>query len=602
MNYNILKKIWASMKPRSITFFHTLINSRLFLQNLLYISGIMILFFFVFATTTYKQSSEILMKEFSSSGEHQLEMTANTVDTHLKDMRYIMATLDKNKLVQAFFAYENPDKLYEEFETRIQEFLSSYINSYSSIDSIYLYSELSNSIMTANSLTNFTNLHDNGWADYIEEEIISENILVIPRAKNNFYPYLLTLLKPLEINGYKAAIVLNINLNQVSYLANVSTDPYQEIYLISDNNQIIYRYNQQALLEPTDNFPKLSTLQDTKALTSTVVSDPSESYILTQLHSKDYPWYYVTITNLEAYTNQLSSNNTFLMLLFSALFIVTILISFLFSIRSTKPIHKLLLLLKDPHNAISNDPLVKNEIHYISEQIISYAQQNKELSDELTKRLNLLNETKLLALQSQINPHFLFNTLNMIYTYECEELGYKHKLPELTLNLSRLLRYAFQSTDLVSLDTEINFTKTYLSLMQERHNNRFQVIYDISPDTLNIKVPKLFIQPIIENSIFHGLSKSKLPNSYLKLSSAIKDGKCVIIVRDNGVGMDIQTLETLRSIADEQNPRSTSIGLKNVIIRMKLLYGDDFSITIDSIVGEGSSFTLLFRPIYKSDI
>ena len=601
MNFNILKKIWASMKPRSITFFHTLINSRLFLQNLLYISGIMILFFFVFATTTYKQSSEILMNEFSSSGEHQLEMTANTVDTHLKDMRYIMATLDKNKLVQAFFAYENPDKLYEEFETRIQEFLSSYINSYSSIDSIYLYSELSNSIMTANSLTNFTNLHDTGWADYIEDEIISENILVIPRAKNNFYPYLLTLLKPLEINGYKAAIVLNINLSQVSYLANVSTDPYQEIYLISDNNQIIYRYNQQALLEPMDNFPKLSTLQDTKALTSTVVSDSSESYILTQLHSKDYPWYYVTITNLEAYTNQLSSNNTFLMLLFSALFIVTILISFLFSIRSTKPIHKLLLLLKDPHNAISNDPLVKNEIHYISEQIISYAQQNKELSDELTKRLNLLNETKLLALQSQINPHFLFNTLNMIYTYECEELGYKHKLPELTLNLSRLLRYAFQSTDLVSLDTEINFTKMYLSLMQERHNNRFQVIYDISPDTLNIKVPKLFIQPIIENSIFHGLSKSKLPNSYLKLSSAVKDGKCVIIVRDNGVGMDMQTLETLRSIADEQNPRSTSIGLKNVIIRMKLLYGDDFSITIDSMVGEGSSFTLHFRPIYKSD-
>lgn len=589
------------MKPRSITFFHTLINSRLFLQNLLYISGIMILFFFVFATTTYKQSSEILMKEFSSSGEHQLEMIANAVDTHLKDMRYIIATLDKNKLVQAFFAYENPDKLYEEFETRTQEFLSSYINSYSSIDSIYLYSELSNSIMTANSLTNFTNLHDKGWANYIENEIISENILVIPRAKNNFYPYLLTLIKPLSINGYKAAIVLNVNLSQVSYLTNVSTDPYQEIYLISDNNQIIYRYNQQELLEPMDNFPKLSNLQDTKALSSTVVSDSSESYILTQLHSRDYPWYYVTITNLEAYTSQLSSNNTFLMLLFSALFIVTILISFLFSIRSTKPIHKLLLLLKDPHNAIFDDPFAKNEIHYISEQIISYAQQNKELSDELTKRLNLLNETKLLALQSQINPHFLFNTLNMIYTYECEELGYKHKLPELTLNLSRLLRYAFQSTDLVSLDTEINFTKMYLSLMQERHNNRFQVIYDISPDTLNIKVPKLFIQPIIENSIFHGLSKSKLPNSYLRLSSAMKEGKCVIIVHDNGVGMDIQTLETLRSIADEQNPRSTSIGLKNVIIRMKLLYGDDFSFTIDSKVGEGSSFTLLFRPIYKSD-
>lgn len=234
----------------------------------------------------------------------------------------------------------------------------------------------------------------------------------------------------------------------------------------------------------------------------------------------------------------------------------------------------------------------ENEVYFIAEQIISYAQQNKTLSDELTKGLNLLNETKILALQSQINPHFLFNTLNMIYSLECEELGFKHKLPGLTLNLSRLLRYAFESTDLVPLSTELNFTKMYLSLMQQRHNNRFQIIYDISNDTLNFKVPKLFIQPIIENAIFHGFSKSNKAFNFLKISSHVNNGYCIITVHDNGVGMDAQTLNNLRNITESQKPQNTSIGLKNVIIRMKLLYGSEFTITIDSVEGQSSTFTL----------
>ena len=361
-----LKNIWTNIKAYPRTFLNTLLSSKLFLQNLLYIGGIMMLFFLVFAMTTYKQSYDILMREFSSSSEHQLEITANTVDTHLKDMRYIIATLDKNSLVQAFFAYKNPERLHEGFETRLQESLQSYINSHSSINSIYLYSGLTDSIITDRTMMNISLLQDNSWMEYLTDDVNYGAILLLHRAKNDYYPYILTLMKPMEVNGYKAAIVLNLNLSKVSYLTNVSNDPYQEIYLVSDDHQVLYRYYQQELLEPLENFPKLSNLQDTKTLSSTVISDASDSYILTQIHSQDYPWYYVTITNLEMYTNQLASNNAFLTILFLALFLAALLISFLFSVRSTKPIHKLLILLKDPHNAISDDPLAKNEIHYSS--------------------------------------------------------------------------------------------------------------------------------------------------------------------------------------------------------------------------------------------
>ena len=579
-------------------FFSWLLKSRLFMQNVIYIGGIMILFFLVFAFLTYKQSSNILLNEFSSSSSHQLEIIADAVDAHLQDMRYIIATMDKNNMVQAFFSYENPEALYPDYEVRLRELLTSYSISQASIDTIYLYSELNDSIITTQGTVSLSNMKDTNWAIYLTDDVMQKKLLIFPRTKNDTYPYLLCIMKPFDIDGHKAAIVLNVNLSLVPYLTNVNCNPYHEIFLISDEKEVIYSYNQRNLLEPLETFPRLTFMQERTDMHSTIISDTSEPYIITQLHSEDYPWYYVTITNLAAYNDQLSRNAALMITLLAILFVAVLIMTFLFSMRSTKPIHNLLLILKNTSTAPYNKNRSENEVHFIAEQIISYVQQNKTLSDELTKGLNLLNETKLLALQSQINPHFLFNTLNMIYSLECEELGFKHKLPQLTLNLSRLLRYAFETTDLVPLSTEINFTQKYLSLMQQRHNNRFQIIYDISHDTLNLKVPKLFIQPIIENAIFHGFSKSNKEVHFLKISAQVNDKHCIITVHDNGVGMNVQTLNNLRNITEAQNPQSTSIGLKNVIIRMRLLYGNEFSMTIDSVEEQGSTFTLSI-PLLK---
>lgn len=193
------------------------------------------------------------------------------------------------------------------------------------------------------------------------------------------------------------------------------------------------------------------------------------------------------------------------------------------------------------------------------------------MSAKLTQQLNLLNQSQLLALQSQINPHFLFNTLNMIYTCECVELGYQHELPGITLSLSRLLRYAFQSTDLVSLDTELEFTKIYLELMRRRYINRFSVIYDVSTEALSASVPKLFIQPIVENAIFHGLVDCHKEDPCLHIVIRSADGYCTVKVVDNGSGMDEAALKKLSGIADEPLPTGTGIGVKNVVTRMRLL-------------------------------
>ncbi len=582
---------------------HSLFNSRLFSQNFVYIGSIMLLFFTAFALITYKRSINILTGEFSASTENQLAITASAIDTQLSDSRYIIATLHQNKLVNAFLSVRDPEQLYDEFEVRLKETLNSFVSGDSAIDSIYLYSSLSDRVATNNTLfMPLSQMQDDNWLSYLTPESANKKIILVSREKNDRYPFLLCMIKYLEINGNQAAIVLNLDLSRMSHLTNVSGNPYQNIYLVTDDGQVMYRRYQQELLEPLKDFPLLSNLQPTTTLTSAVLNNGSGSCILAQVHAQNAPWYYVTVTELEVYSQKLSSNTLFLAVFFAALFVTVLLISFLFSIRSTKPIYKLLQVLEHPENASSEPALASNEIQYISEHIVGYAQRNQELSDELTKRLNLLNDAKMLALQSQINPHFLFNTINMIYLYECDELGYDHKIPLLTLKLSRILKYAFQSTDLVCLSTELDFVKTYLALMQERYNNRFQVIYEIDPELLSIEVPKLFIQPLIENSIFHGLSKCQKQDAALtiRISKAQdrkicekEEEKCMIAVEDNGIGIDAATLEKLRNIIDEEMPQSTSVGLRNVVVRMKLLYGDRFSFTIDSEVGKGSSFVML---------
>ncbi len=572
-----------------------LLKSRMFLMNFTLIMGMITLMFLAFSLIIYRQSASILEKEFTASGRYRLEASAQAVDKHMKDMRYIAATLDTNQMVQAFFSYSNPDSIYTDFDRKLQEQIKAYVNSYSSIDSIYLYSQRSNSILTAAERANVSYFCDTNWMDHFTEE--PEGFQIFFRAKNNAYPYVLCLMKQLKTNSYNGAIVINLNLSNLSFLQEPEDNDYQQIFLISDDGKILFRNGQRQLTEPLNTIPELVNFKPDKDTFSTLAETP-EPYAYAQIHSVDYPWSYVSVTHLQEYTSRLSSSRAMITALFCALFFAAVFLAFLFSMRSVKPIQNLLAMLQNPQKALSRELHSDAQIAYIADKVTSYIQQNQKLSNELTARLNLLNETKLLALQSQINPHFLFNTLNMIHILESEALGYDHKIPNITLNLSKLLRYAIESTDLVTLDTELKFTKLYISILQERYGNKLHVVYEISDASLPAKVPKLFIQPIIENAIFHGLAEKMDENSTLFLSCQTCGKTCIVTVRDNGIGMKPETLTQLRTILDDSVSFKGSIGLKNIVTRMNLLYGEEFSIEIQSKEGEGSSFLLRF-PFMK---
>lgn len=569
-----------------------LMKSRMFLQNFLCLMGILICIFLVFALFIFSQSRNTLKNEFTVASQYKLEETAQEIDRHINDMKYIIATLDTNNMVRALFFHQNPEVIYDDYYRKLQEILTAYVYAFPSIDSIYLYSEYTDTILSHSIQSNFEHFEDTNWINYLSAN--ENGFHIFFRALKGNFPYVLTILKQLEINGHQAVIIINVDLRNLVQLAQINEEPYQSVYLISDNSQILFRNGQQALTEPLDTIPELLNFRTDTDYYTELVENSTKPYTYTQIHSAEYPWNYVMVTHLQEYTSRISNFKAMFIAIVFSLFCAVFLLSFLFSMRSVKPIRNLLQLLQAPEQAMAPELYSDKEIAYIADQITSNIQKNQALSDELSARLNLLNQTKLLALQSQINPHFLFNTLNMIHIQESEALGYDHKIPKLTLGLSRLLRYAIESTDLVSLETELEFTRMYIDILKNRYGNKPVVVYDIDASVYHAKVPKLFIQPIIENAVFHGLAENMNENSMLTLSCHQEDNFCILSVKDNGVGMKPEVLTSLKETLKENVPLKGSIGIKNVVTRMNLLYGEDFSIEIESTEGQGSIFTLHF--------
>lgn len=573
-------------------------NSRHFLSSRYFFRNFLLLFFCIltlcsaFALYTYRNSRQIMESEFLSSSKNQVETLKRSVDDFMKDARYIMAILDTEELCNLYFHSKQPELFLDGIHLRLQEQLKSYCSRQNTIDSIYLYSGVSQTVLTSTEYTPFSYFSDDGWIEQFQDK--PQNYFLFPRCKNGIFPYLLCLMKQISYPEGDSAIVINLNLSKLPQLQ-PSSNSTQSLYLVTDDQKILYRNGQQDLLEPLSSVTYLSQFSAQEMEKCSLFEENGQTYTYAQIHSSEYPWSYVSVTELPSYASKLSSVRIFTIALFFVILIVSIFLSLFFTSRASKPIRSLTELIQSP-KSLPAKMLNDQDITYIADSITTYMQSNQQLSDELSARIILLNKTRMMALQSQINPHFLFNTLNMIHLLETEALGYQHNVPKLTLSLSRLLHYAIESTDLVTMETEMNFTKSYLDILNMRYGGQLHISIHMHPNDQNALVPKLFIQPIVENAVFHGLSdRIASGNGELYLSFSRTNTQCCLLIRDNGVGMEANILEKLRSIISDLNPNPKDhIGLHNVMLRMNLVYGDSFHVNVESEPGKGSSFYLYF--------
>jgi len=205
---------------------------------------------------------------------------------------------------------------------------------------------------------------------------------------------------------------------------------------------------------------------------------------------------------------------------------------------------------------------------------------NARIEHRLQEQETLLLAAKITALSNQINPHFLFNTLTSISSLIRTQPDTARML---IIKLSGLLRRLMRSTDhFVSLREELESIDEYLDIEVVRFGPQLKVVKRISPDTLDVIVPSMILQPLVENSIKHGLAR-KIGGGRITITTALRDRQMLIEVHDDGLGMSEERLE---------QAFGEGIGLSNVNERLRTIYGEACQLRLKSTPGQGTSASI----------
>lgn len=311
------------------------------------------------------------------------------------------------------------------------------------------------------------------------------------------------------------------------------------------------------------------------------------------MYAKRIPGTPIQVVTLNSYKSEQYTYFTVSFFVLAAGLLLWVLIEFLankMSARNSESIDKLIHALEQLREGNFNGyvdiqtndefQILGNEYNVMLDRLKELIEKNKELSE-----LRTIIEVK--QLQSQFHPHFIFNVLETLrYAIKIDA----NQAQEIVLILSRLLRYSIGPDRSVQLKNDMNYVRDYLKLQQIRFNDRLEYRVNVAEETLDVYVPKLLLQPIIENAIKYGYeNQSKV---LIEINIYTSTGKLILEVRDNGQGMSEQRLQEVNHILQSQTNTTQHIGLYNVHRRLVLLYGEESGIHIDSAEGRGTCVAL----------
>lgn len=367
--------------------------------------------------------------------------------------------------------------------------------------------------------------------------------------------------------------------------------------IIDNNNMLIY-----SSLKDSNLQKKVISLlsKESNTINEKTMKINNKHYLINKNVSKYTNWSVVSIVSID---NQLNIINNFWIILLpiiSFIIIFNTLLSFNTSLKIVKPIKSLIESIKIAETGdfteykTSESNLI--EIYNLSN---SYSKMISEINNLVEKnhKINLLKiESELNALQQQINPHFLFNTLELISSQAILEGADATSI--MTQKLGNLFRYNLKTTNIITIRKELTHINDYLFLQKIRFDDNLNVKYNIDETVLDYKIPKLTFQPLIENTIKHGFTEISSKNKInIKLWS---DNENIIIsIEDNGIGISPEKLKELnKSLALDTNNfeyfinRKEHLGLRNVNSRLCLLYNIKKALNIKSELNKGTTILI----------
>lgn len=360
----------------------------------------------------------------------------------------------------------------------------------------------------------------------------------------------------------------------------------------------------------SSNYPQFTGQVDWDAENVNEIID-QESYLRISETSNETNWNVTMLTPMRRLTEGLPVLRTVIVISGLVGFIIFFILSYFLSTYITNPIHKLTDTMRRAGEGVltlTPQSTASNEINELNDTYNQLAEQTNYLIQMVYERELIKSRTELKALQAQINPHFLFNTLDSLYwsLEEHDEL----ELAEMVLSMSDLFRYTITRSndeEWVYLKEEIAHIKHYMQIMKMRYGDRLTCQFDVEEELLTIRLPKLLIQPLVENAVLHGignrLGKGRISLTITKVQS---HSTVFISVKDDGSGMSEERVQSIyQSIRARNGVHSSGNGmaLVNVERRLQLYFNPDQTrgIQICSELNKGTEISFII-PMIKDEV
>ena len=535
-------------------------------------------------------STEFMVSE---NNRAMLEQVNLNLDNYLRNMMKVSDTTYYSVIKKKDLATENINK----------EMDLLYETNKDSLISICVFSELGEVISASpvGQLKSSVNPRDSEW--FTKALIRKENLhFSTPHVQNLFvdpsykYKWVVSLSRAVELTNNKkitsGVLLVDINfsgIEQICKSVNVGKSGY--VYLVDREGEVIYHPRQQLIYSNLieENNKEQATYEDGNHMETF----QDEKRLVTVKTVGYTGWKIVGITPMSDITSDYQQISLFaVFIMFFAVFILVFLNMFVSS-RIANPIKSLEKSVKKLENGVKDVDISISgsyEIQHLGKAILSMFTQMHTLMDNIMIEQESKRKSELDALQAQINPHFLYNTLDSII-WMIENENYDGAIIMVTA-LARLFRISLsKGKNIITVRDEIEHARNYLTIQNIRYKNKFTYDIEVDQKTLNFASIKLIIQPLIENAIYHGMEFMGGDGEIL-VKTYIKEEDLYIDVVDNGLGMLQEVADTLLTNEAKIEKKSSGIGLKNVHERIQLYFGKAYGLKIYSEPDEGTTISI----------
>lgn len=309
-------------------------------------------------------------------------------------------------------------------------------------------------------------------------------------------------------------------------------------------------------------------------------------------------WRFVNIVSLENVMDKIKKSIVFLYIRIAIIcLIVAFIISIYFSSLLTLPLQKLAASMKKVREGHLREKV--NLPLYANDEVSLLVSQYNEMIEKINELVNKIfkleihkKEAELKALESQINPHFLYNTLDTIFWRA--EKSKDSEISEMIYALSKLFRLTLnRGNEFIQIRGEKEFIESYLFLQSKRYKNKLKYQIQIPDEILNYYIPKLILQPFVENAIVHGIENNN-SESIIEVTGK-KEGEFInFTIKDNGIGIDEDKIKKIKDSLKSSNTKEEfGYAIKNVNERLRLYYEDNYKLDINSKIGVGTEVSIL---------